>query len=165
MLVKTLFFYIAITLEAFIFCFAGEYLSNKVSTRNHLSVFLFFYARLLKRSLSCVVDKMIESIWNNCSCENKAMHKKDVSFLHMHLSHIRILEQNDWRCCIWMCLVYSQASGLPHSTICDNEIAKTTDDHCGEVYGFIVGRIHKCKISIMELELFNNGIGFFYGYT
>nr|XP_012219955.1 PREDICTED: odorant receptor 22c-like [Linepithema humile] len=29
MLVKTVFFYIAITLEAFIFCFAGEYLSNK----------------------------------------------------------------------------------------------------------------------------------------
>jgi len=51
MLVKTLFFYIAITLEAFIFCFAGEYLSNKVSTRNQ-SVFLFFHARLLKRSLS-----------------------------------------------------------------------------------------------------------------
>ncbi|XP_012063162.1 PREDICTED: odorant receptor 4-like [Atta cephalotes] len=32
MLVKTLFFYIAITLEAFIFCFAGEYLSNKSKT-------------------------------------------------------------------------------------------------------------------------------------
>ncbi|XP_011862414.1 PREDICTED: odorant receptor 63a-like isoform X2 [Vollenhovia emeryi] len=32
MLVKTLFFYIAITLEAFIFCFAGEYLSNKSTT-------------------------------------------------------------------------------------------------------------------------------------
>ncbi|XP_011694617.1 PREDICTED: odorant receptor 13a-like [Wasmannia auropunctata] len=32
MLVKTLFFYIAITLEAFIFCFAGEYLSNKSQT-------------------------------------------------------------------------------------------------------------------------------------
>ncbi|KAL0120396.1 hypothetical protein PUN28_008224 [Cardiocondyla obscurior] len=31
MLVKTLFFYIAITLEAFIFCFAGEYVSNKLS--------------------------------------------------------------------------------------------------------------------------------------
>lgn len=30
MLLKSLFFYIAITLEAFIFCFAGEYLSNKV---------------------------------------------------------------------------------------------------------------------------------------
>ncbi|XP_071643921.1 odorant receptor 85c-like isoform X2 [Temnothorax longispinosus] len=29
MLLKSLFFYIAITLEAFIFCFAGEYLSNK----------------------------------------------------------------------------------------------------------------------------------------
>lgn len=29
-LLKSLFFYIAITLEAFIFCFAGEYLSNKV---------------------------------------------------------------------------------------------------------------------------------------
>ena len=35
MLVKTSFFYIAITLEAFIFCFAGEYLSNKVSIQNH----------------------------------------------------------------------------------------------------------------------------------
>ncbi|XP_018348722.1 PREDICTED: uncharacterized protein LOC108752420 [Trachymyrmex septentrionalis] len=32
MLVKTLFFYIAITLEAFIFCFAGIYLSNKSRT-------------------------------------------------------------------------------------------------------------------------------------
>lgn len=40
MLVKTLFFYIAITLEAFIFCFAGEYLSNKVSIRNQ-KLFLF----------------------------------------------------------------------------------------------------------------------------
>ncbi|GAB1863026.1 Odorant receptor [Camponotus japonicus] len=29
LLLKSLFFYIAITLEAFIFCFAGEYLSNK----------------------------------------------------------------------------------------------------------------------------------------
>lgn len=42
MLVKTLFFYIAITLEAFIFCFAGEYLSNKVSIWNHLSEVLLF---------------------------------------------------------------------------------------------------------------------------
>ncbi|KAG5318774.1 OR4 protein, partial [Pseudoatta argentina] len=32
MLVKTLFFYLAITLEVFIFCFAGEYLSNKSRT-------------------------------------------------------------------------------------------------------------------------------------
>ncbi|XP_070150830.1 uncharacterized protein [Polyergus mexicanus] len=32
MLVKTVFFYIAITLEAFIFCFAGEYISNKSRT-------------------------------------------------------------------------------------------------------------------------------------
>lgn len=30
LLLKSLFFYIAITLEAFIFCFAGEHLSNKV---------------------------------------------------------------------------------------------------------------------------------------
>lgn len=43
MLVKTVFFYIAITLEAFIFCFAGEYLSNKVSISNHLlEAFLIF---------------------------------------------------------------------------------------------------------------------------
>lgn len=30
-LVKTLLFYIVMNLEAFIFCFAGEYLSTKVS--------------------------------------------------------------------------------------------------------------------------------------
>lgn len=33
MMIKTSFFYIAMTMESFIFCFAGEYLSNKVSTR------------------------------------------------------------------------------------------------------------------------------------
>jgi len=30
MLIKSLFFYVVITLEAFIFCYAGEYLSAKV---------------------------------------------------------------------------------------------------------------------------------------
>ncbi|XP_014473880.1 PREDICTED: odorant receptor 4-like [Dinoponera quadriceps] len=32
MLIKTFFFYIAMTMESFIFCFAGEYLSNKSKT-------------------------------------------------------------------------------------------------------------------------------------
>ncbi|EFN80192.1 Odorant receptor 2a, partial [Harpegnathos saltator] len=32
MLVKTSFFYVAMTMESFIFCFAGEYLSNKSKT-------------------------------------------------------------------------------------------------------------------------------------
>ncbi|XP_036141371.1 uncharacterized protein LOC105831969 [Monomorium pharaonis] len=44
MLVKTMFFYIAITLEAFIFCFAGEYLSNKSKT---------------------IGDAVYESVWYN----------------------------------------------------------------------------------------------------
>lgn len=54
MLVKTVFFYIAITLEAFIFCFSGEYLSNKVSIWNHRSK--SFYIQ--KKSLSYVALKM-----------------------------------------------------------------------------------------------------------
>ncbi|XP_011155595.2 odorant receptor 82a [Solenopsis invicta] len=44
MLIKTMFFYIAITLEAFIFCFAGEYLSNKSKT---------------------IGDAVYESVWYN----------------------------------------------------------------------------------------------------
>lgn len=81
MLVKTLFYYIAIVLEAFIFCFAGEYLSNKVSIRNHLSIFLFFCAK-----------------YDNANVKMKhyiIYVKNDVSFLHIHLSVIHILEQND----------------------------------------------------------------------
>lgn len=33
MITKSLIFYVAITLEAFVFCYAGEYLSAKVSVR------------------------------------------------------------------------------------------------------------------------------------
>jgi len=33
MITKSLIFYVAITLEAFVFCYAGEYLSAKVSLR------------------------------------------------------------------------------------------------------------------------------------
>ncbi|XP_011155606.1 odorant receptor 82a [Solenopsis invicta] len=63
MLVKTVFFYIAITMEAFIFCFAGEYLSNKSKTigdaayesiwynlkPQHCRVLLFMIMRSQKR--------------------------------------------------------------------------------------------------------------------
>lgn len=35
-LTKTILFYVAITLEAFVFCFAGEYLSAKVITLSKL---------------------------------------------------------------------------------------------------------------------------------
>lgn len=50
MLVKTLFFYIAITMESFIFCFAGEYLSNKVSNRK----IVIFIGNSLDLTLHCV---------------------------------------------------------------------------------------------------------------
>lgn len=33
MITKSLIFYVAITLEAFVFCYAGEYLSAKVSVK------------------------------------------------------------------------------------------------------------------------------------
>lgn len=158
MLVKTLFFYIAITLEAFIFCFAGEYLSNKVSIRNHLSE-TFFLDKAFKNIIKlCWYKKIEESIQRGCSCENETPHAwRERRFVFL-LLFIRILEQNDRRCGIWICLVHSQASGLPHSTVDDNEIAKTANDHCGEIYGFIVARIHKRKISIMELWISYNYI-------
>ncbi|EZA57554.1 hypothetical protein X777_02093, partial [Ooceraea biroi] len=43
MLLKSLFFYIAITLEAFIFCFAGEYLSNKSKSVANAAYEVFWY--------------------------------------------------------------------------------------------------------------------------
>ncbi|XP_028045023.1 odorant receptor 22c [Monomorium pharaonis] len=43
MLLKSLFFYIAITLEAFIFCFAGEYLSNKSKSVANAAYEAFWY--------------------------------------------------------------------------------------------------------------------------
>lgn len=49
MLLKSLLFYVVINLEAFIFCFAGEYLSMKVSTViDFVTIFylLFFAFRI-----------------------------------------------------------------------------------------------------------------------
>ncbi|XP_067206885.1 odorant receptor 13a-like isoform X2 [Linepithema humile] len=43
MLLKSLFFYTAITLEAFIFCFAGEYLSNKSKSIANAAYEAFWY--------------------------------------------------------------------------------------------------------------------------
>jgi len=43
MLIKSLFFYAVITLEAFIFCYAGEYLSAKVRLMQSRIDVLFLY--------------------------------------------------------------------------------------------------------------------------
>lgn len=86
MLVKTLFFYIAITLEAFIFCFAGEYLSNKVSTWDYLSVFSFSAQGCKKRSLNCVTDKRLDQLGEIAHVNTKHLimrAESDISFFHL----------------------------------------------------------------------------------
>jgi len=51
MLIKSLFFYVVITLEAFIFCYAGEYLSAKVRMMElqilSLRIQYFFFVHFL----------------------------------------------------------------------------------------------------------------------
>lgn len=109
------------------------------------------------KKLGCVTDKRLDRFRKIVHVKMKycVIHaESNVLFFSMfvfHLFFICIAEQNDRRRCIWICLVYSQAAGLPHFAVSDNEIAKTANDHCGEIYGFIIGGIHKRKILITEL--------------
>lgn len=50
MITKSLIFYVAITLEAFVFCYAGEYLSAKVSERERNGSVVEFL-KFLERSI------------------------------------------------------------------------------------------------------------------
>jgi len=51
MLVKSVFFYILVNVEAFIFCFLGEYLSTKVSMKYNTYVKYIIYGFATKSIL------------------------------------------------------------------------------------------------------------------
>lgn len=73
MLVRSLLFYVVINLEAFIFCFAGEYLSMKVSTITNVDFYsdnslspAFHIPNLLLRfdfQSKMIADAAYESLW------------------------------------------------------------------------------------------------------
>jgi len=56
-LLKSVIFYIAITLEAFIFCFAGEYLSAKVRTLSYIPRHFFATNFLASHFLTAIYPK------------------------------------------------------------------------------------------------------------
>jgi len=64
-ILKSFFFYIAVTLEAFIFCFTGEYLSAKVCTIFYLIRAIFYF--ILRDCWQSIFKLFASSLWNNLS--------------------------------------------------------------------------------------------------
>lgn len=119
MLVRSILFYIVINLEAFIFCFAGEYLSGKVGTDANHEI-----------------------------CRNAVRADTACSFFRVSEIPLRLSEQIDRRRGIPVALVRLGAQRESDPPVADHEVAEAVDDHDRQVHESLFATVRERKSRI-----------------
>lgn len=143
LLIQSIIPYIAVTLEAFVFCFAGEYLSTKVST---IPLLLMASECEYFSLMPCIKVYFFDltTLLYGCmalACTFSSYRRTVSNRLFSSFS-----EQVHQRCRVRDTLVRVVHQRMSNLVIDNCQISKTTDDHGGKSHGSDFGRFYKCKI-------------------